>query len=195
MCLPMPEPTNDSTDAAEEEIPLEEEATSMPEESEPTEQAEEEIDPWEALELEVAKWKDQAIRTAAELDNYRKRMSREKLDSVRYGNQRLLEDLLPVLDHFDMGMQAASQEQDSMLYKGMDMVHKQLGEFLKSQNVEEIPAEIGGEFDANLHEAIGQEPSTEIEDGHIVRVVRKGYKIGDRLLRPSNVIVAKNTPA
>lgn len=150
----------------------------------------EEIDPWEALEIEAAKWKDQAIRTAAELDNYRKRMSREKLDAVRYGNQSLLEELLPVLDNFSMGMQAAAQEKGSMLFTGMEMVHKQLGEFLSSQSVEEIPAEPGSEFDVNVHDAIGQEASSEIEEGHIVRTMRKGYRIGDRLLRPANVIVS-----
>lgn len=152
--------------------------------------AEAELDPWEQLELEVAKWKDQAIRTAAELDNYRKRMSREKLDAVRYGNQRLLEELLPVLDNFDMGMQAASKEQGSMLYMGMEMVHKQIAEFLTSQGVDEIPATEGGDFDPNLHEAISQEASVEVESEKIVRIIRKGYKMGERLLRPSNVIVS-----
>ncbi len=151
---------------------------------------EEEIDPWEALELEAAKWKDQAVRTAAELDNFRKRMTREKLDAVRYGNQSLLEELLPVLDNFNMGMQAAAQEQGSMLYMGMDMVNKQLGEFLSSQNVTEIATEDGGEFDPNVHEALSQEVSEDIEEGKIIRVVRKGYRIGERLLRPANVIVA-----
>ncbi len=152
--------------------------------------ADPELDPWEALELEAAKWKDQAIRTAAELDNFRKRMTREKLDAVRYGNQRLLEELLPVLDNFEMGMQAAAQEQGSMLYMGMDMVHKQIGEFFTSQNVTEIPASVGDDFDPNQHEAIGQEESDDVEEGKIVRIVRKGYCIGDRLLRPANVIVA-----
>lgn len=151
---------------------------------------EEEIDPWEALEIEAAKWKDQAIRTAAELDNFRKRMTREKLDAVRYGNQSLLEELLPVLDNFDMGMQAAAKEQGSMLYMGMEMVQKQLNDFLGSQNVEEIPAEAGGGFDPNHHEALSQEASDDIPEGKILRVVRKGYKIGDRLLRPSNVTVS-----
>lgn len=151
---------------------------------------EQEIDPWEALELEAAKWKDQAVRTAAELDNFRKRMTREKLDAVRYGNQSLLEELLPVLDNFNMGMQAAAQEQGSMLYMGMDMVNKQLGEFLSSQNVTEIATEDGGEFDPNVHEALSQEVSEDIEEGKIIRVVRKGYRIGERLLRPANVIVA-----
>ena len=151
---------------------------------------EEEIDPWEQLELEVAKWKDQAIRTAAELDNYRKRMSREKLDAVRFGNQGLLEELLPVLDNFDMGMQAAAQEQGSMLYMGMDMVHKQIGEFFSSQGVEEIEAEVGGVFDPNFHEALGQEASNEIEEERIVRVIRRGYRMGERLLRPANVVIS-----
>jgi len=149
-----------------------------------------EVDPWEQLELEVAKWKNQAIRSAAELDNYRKRMSREKLDAVRYGNQKLLEELLPVLDNFDMGMQAAAQEEGSMLYMGMNMVHKQIADFLTSQGVDEIPAEVGGDFDPNLHEAIGQEASDEVPAEKIIRVNRKGYKMGERLLRPANVIVS-----
>ena len=156
---------------------------------------EQELDPWETLELEVAKWQDQAIRSAAELDNYRKRMAREKQDAVRYGNQRLLEELLPVLDNFNMGMQAAAQEQGSMLYMGMDMVHKQISEFLSAQSVEEVPAEAGSDFDPNVHEAISQEPSEEIDDGKIIRVVRKGYRIGERLLRPSNVTVAHTETA
>ena len=185
------EPIADAHDAAtEEDIPKGADAQEDAATTAKEEEKEKEMDPWEALELEVAKWKDQAVRTAAELDNYRKRMAREKLDAVRYGNQSLLEELLPVLDNFDMGMQAAAQEEGSMLYLGMDMVRKQLGEFLSSQNVEEIPAEVGGAFDPNLHEALSQEPSDEIENGHIVRVVRKGYRIGERLLRPSNVIVA-----
>lgn len=150
----------------------------------------EETDPWEALEQEAAKWKDQAVRTAAELDNYRKRMAREKLDAVRYGNQGLLEELLPVLDNFDMGMQAAAKEEGSMIFMGMDMVRKQLGEFLSSQNVEEIPAEPGGDFDPKLHDALSQEASEDVEAGKIMRIVRKGYRIGERLLRPANVVVA-----
>lgn len=198
MSLPMQEPTQESEDPINQENPAEESSEQAPQEAneaaeKPTE--EEEIDPWQALELEAAKWKDQAIRTAAELDNFRKRMSREKLDAVRYGNQSLLEELLPVLDNFDMGMQAAAQEEGSMLFMGMQMIHKQLDEFLSSQNVEEIPTEVGGDFDPKVHEALGQEASDEIEDGKIIRVVRKGYRIGERLLRPSNIIVAHNDEA
>ena len=193
MCLPMHEPMQENTDGNNQENPGQETPEQEPIEAndpavESTEK--EEIDPWEALELEAAKWKDQAVRTAAELDNFRKRMSREKLDAVRYGNQRLLEELLPVLDNFDMGMQAAAQEEGSMLFMGMQMVHKQISEFLSSQNVEEIPAQVGGEFDPKIHEALSQQASEDIDEGKIVHVLRKGYRIGDRLLRPTNVIVA-----
>lgn len=199
----MQKPKKESAQATDEPITAENDATpveDIAQESEtqnhdtPGETAAE-PDPWEALEMEAAKWKDQAIRTAAELDNYRKRMAREKLDAVRYGNQGLLEELLPVLDNFDMGMMAASQEQGSMLYLGMDMVRKQLGDFLSSQNVEEIPAEVGGAFDPQLHDALSQEPSDEIETGNIVRIIRKGYRIGERLLRPTNVVVASSPDA
>lgn len=199
MCSAMQEPTPNSEDTMTEENTSADQPTdnsSTPTDDTPSEVVEDavedvpELDPWEALELEAAKWKDQAIRAAAELDNFRKRMTREKLDAVRYGNQGLLEELLPVLDNFDMGMQAAAQEKGSMLYMGMNMVQKQIGEFFTSQNVIEIPAETGGDFDPNLHEAISQEACEGIDEGKIVRVVRKGYRTGERLLRPSNVIVA-----
>ena len=93
-------------------------------------QATPDLDPWEQLEADVAKWKELSLRTAAEMDNLRKRTAREREDAVRYANQRLLEDLLPVIDNFEMGMHAAAQDTTSMIYIGMDMVRKQLNEFL-----------------------------------------------------------------
>ncbi len=197
----MHEPTQDSEEANKSEDVVNDtegqhtegqpEPASEDQETEATvAEEEQEVDPWDALQLELAKWKDQAIRNAAELDNFRKRMSREKLDAVRYGNQSLLEELLPVLDNFDMGMQAAAQEEGSMLFMGMQMVHKQIEEFLGSQNVVAIKADAGGEFDPKIHEALSQEASETVDEGNIVRVARKGYQIGERLLRPSNVIVS-----
>ncbi len=148
------------------------------------------LDPWEQLELEAAKWKDLSIRTAAEMDNLRKRTAREREDAIRYANQRLLEDLLPVIDNFEMGMQAAAQDTSSMIYIGMDMVRKQLNEFLSNQGVLDIPTNTT--FDPNLHDAVSQEPSDQPE-GTILRVSRRGYKLRDRLLRPASVIVAAPT--
>ena len=141
-------------------------------------------------EEESAKWKELAMRATADLENYRKRMTREKAESLRYGNQALLETLLPVLDNFEMGLQAAAQDQESMIYRGMEMVKKQLDDFLSGQGVEEIPAE-GQAFDPNVHEAVSQEECAESEEGMVLRVIRRGYKMHDRLLRPANVIVSK----
>jgi molecular chaperone GrpE len=147
------------------------------------------VDPLQTLEAESAKWRDLSLRTAAELDNLRKRSAREREEAVRYANQRLLEELLPVIDNFEMGMQAAAQDSSSMIYIGMDMVRRQLNEFLGSQGVEEIAA--SGVFDPNLHEAVAQEECTEGDEGRILRVMRRGYKLRDRLLRPASVVVSK----
>jgi molecular chaperone GrpE len=153
-----------------------------------------EIDPWEQLESEAAKWKEVSLRTAAEMDNLRKRTAREREDAIRFANQRLLEELLPVIDNFEMGMQAASQDTKSMIYIGMDMVRRQLNEFLNSQGVEEIPTNIP--FDPNLHDAVSEEVCGAGEEGRILRVTRRGFKLRDRLLRPASVIVSKlPTPA
>jgi molecular chaperone GrpE len=146
-----------------------------------------ELDPWEQLEAEATKWKEVSLRTAAEMDNLRKRTAREREEAIRYANQRLLEELLPVIDNFEMGMMAAAQDTSSMIYIGMDMVRKQLNEFLSAQGVEEIPAT--GQFNPNLHDAVSQEPSDQPE-GEIIRISRKGYKLRDRLLRPASVVVA-----
>ncbi|MCU0750803.1 MAG: nucleotide exchange factor GrpE [Akkermansiaceae bacterium] len=152
------------------------------------------LDPWEELEAEAAKWKEVSLRTAAEMDNLRKRTAREREEAIRYANQRLLEELLPVIDNFEMGMQAASQDTKSMIYIGMDMVRRQLNEFLSSQGVEEIPT--SGNFDPNLHDAVAQEDCSAGEDGRILRVTRRGFKLRDRLLRPASVVVSKlPTPA
>jgi molecular chaperone GrpE len=152
---------------------------------------EEETDPVAALEAEVQKYKDESLRRAAEMDNYRKRMAKELEQSRKFSNQGLLMELLPVLDNFGMGMQMAEKEQGSMLYQGMSMVQGQLGEFFASQGVKPVEVDAGGNFDPNFHEAVSQEVSEEVEEGKVLRVVRKGYLIGDRLLRPANVIVAK----
>ncbi|MGC4016690.1 MAG: nucleotide exchange factor GrpE [Luteolibacter sp.] len=148
------------------------------------------LDPWEQLEAEAAKWKEAALRTAADLDNYRKRAAREREDAMRFANQRLLEELLPVIDNFEMGMQAASKDQGSMIYIGMDMVRRQLSDFLASQGVEEIPAE-GKDFDPNLHEAVTQEETSAVPEGRVLRVTRRGFRLRDRLLRPASVVVSK----
>ena len=123
-------------------------------------------------------------------DNFRKRSAREREEAIRYANQGLLEDLLPVIDNFEMGMLAAAQDKSSMIYIGMDMVRRQLNDFLSGLGVTEIPAE-GKPFDPNVHEAISQEDCDPALDGKVLRVNRRGFMLRDRLLRPAVVVVGK----
>lgn len=144
-----------------------------------------------SLEEELLKWRDAAMRTAAEYDNYRKRMVKEKEECVKYANQRLLEELLPVIDNFEMGLMAASADTSSMIYIGMNMVKKQLDEFLSSNGVTAVAPAVGDMFDHTTQEALQREKSEQPE-GTILRVIRKGYFLKDRLMRPANVVVAHN---
>ncbi len=139
--------------------------------------------------LEAAQWKEVAMRTAAELDNYRKRMAREMQDTARFANAGLLESLLPILDNFEYGLNAAKAENEkSNLYVGLSMVLKQVQEFLRDQGVEEVSA--AGKFDPNVHEAMSQQPSDDVPEGAIISQARKGYRLRDRLLRPSSVVLS-----
>jgi molecular chaperone GrpE len=143
------------------------------------------------FEAEAAKLKDLALRARADLDNFRKRALREKEEAIRYANNGLLERLLPVIDNFELGLDAAKNAADTAsILQGMAMVHKQLQDFLKNNGLEEVQAE-GEAFDPNKHDAVSQEFSTDVREGHVVRQVRKGYKIKDRLVRASSVIVSK----
>ena len=140
-------------------------------------------------EMEALKWKEAAIRSAADLDNYRKRMARERAEDLRFARSGLIEELLPVFDNFAMGLQMAEQDAESMIYKGMAMVKGQLDDFLEAQGVKEVAAE--GVFDPNYHEAVAEEEKEGAEAGEILFVKRKGYVLHDRLLRAAAVVVAK----
>ncbi len=153
------------------------------------------LDPIEEAQKDAAHWKDLAARNQAELDNYRKRMAREKSDAIKFANASLLSELLPVIDNFQMGLSAAiNEDPDSIISKGMEMVQKQLEEFLTSQGAVLISS-VGQEFDPNIHEAISQESSNEVPSGHVISEIRKGFTLNDRLLRAANVIVSKGPQA
>lgn len=144
---------------------------------------------------EAEKFRDLAMRTAADFDNFRKRAAREKEDAIRFANNNLLEQLLPVLDNFELGMEAARSAPDaSGILQGLDMVGRQFRDFLASSGVEEIKTE-GAAFDPNLMEAVGHEANDEIPEGQVLRQTRRGYKLRDRLLRPSSVFVSKGPEA
>ena len=132
---------------------------------------------------------DRLLRLTAEYDNFRKRSQREKNESRQFANQHLLEKQLPVLDNFEMALTAA-ENADPVIRDGVQMIYDQFLSVLKEAGVEGIDA--GGElFDPNIHEAISQKETTEVEEGTVVQQVQRGYKLNDRLVRPARVIVAK----
>jgi len=150
----------------------------------------EEVD---ALKTQVAELKDRLLRSQADWDNSRKRILKEKEDAVRYAGEALLERLLPVLDNFEMGMQAAKTATDGKaIAQGFEMVLAQLQQFLRESGVEAVDA-VGHPFDPHRHEALGHQESDDHPEGHVMMQMRKGYKLKDRLLRPASVFVAKPT--
>src|SRR5687767_9171759 len=157
------------------------------------------IDP-DALKAEAGKAKeywDKLLRTAADFDNYKKRAARERQDAVKYANESILGTLIPVLDNFDMAMAAATGAQDKTvqsLQEGVSMIHQQLKKAMTDAGLEEIDA-ANQAFDPNLHEAVSQQESSDVPEGHVLQQLRKGYKLRDRLLRPATVVVAKKPSA
>ncbi len=136
---------------------------------------------------------DRYLRAVADLENFKKRAARERAEASSYANQALLQKLLPILDNFEAAQTAAESAQgDSVqsLKAGVAMIQQQLKAALAEAGLEEINA-IGQPFNPNFHEAISEVESAEVPDHHVLQQLRKGYKLRDRLLRPSMVIVAK----
>lgn len=153
------------------------------------------------LQAQAAKadeYRDQLLRTAADLDNYKKRAAREKQEAIKFANEALLAKLIPVLDNFDMALAAVSNAQGEKdpsastdsLQQGVSMIQQQLRQALADAGLEEINA-TGQPFDPNYHEAVSQQESADVPEGHVMQQLRKGFKLRERLLRPATVIVAK----
>src|SRR6266513_5904773 len=142
------------------------------------------------LQTDLDRFRDLALRSQADFENYKKRAARENEDAMKYANKSLLERLIPIVDNFELGLSAARAEaEESPIYSGMSLVLKQLNDFLTENGLQPIEAE-GQTFDPNLHEAIANEPSEEVPEGKVVRQTRRGYRLRDRLLRPSTVVVS-----
>ncbi|HYW80390.1 MAG TPA: nucleotide exchange factor GrpE [Thermoguttaceae bacterium] len=143
-----------------------------------------------SLRTELAAAEDRVLRSRAELENYRKRASRQMDDERRYANLPLMRDLLPVMDNLDRAIEAAEKNQDaSSLLEGVKMVSRQFESVLQQYHCLEIAA-LGEPFDPHLHEAILQQPSEEHEPGTVTMVTQTGFQLHDRVVRPSQVIVA-----
>ena len=142
------------------------------------------------LQADLDKFRDLALRSQADFDNYKKRAAREKEEAIKFANSSLLERLISIIDNFELGLSAARGEgEQSPIYSGMSMVLKQLTDFLADNGLQPIDAE-GQKFDPNLHEAIAHEPSSEVAEGLVIRQTRRGYRMKERLLRPSSVVVS-----
>lgn len=136
---------------------------------------------------------DRLLRTTADFDNFKKRAARERLDAIKFANESLIQKLIPVLDNFEVALAAAqnsSTEGLKSLQDGVNMIQTQLRSVLLESGLEEVDA-TGKAFDPNLHEAVSEQESVEVPDGHVLQQLRKGYKLRERLLRPATVIVAK----
>ena len=132
---------------------------------------------------------DSYLRLAADFDNYRKRVAREHLELSKRANERILNELLPVLDDLERALEAASAHEEAKLEEGVELVHRSLAALLERHGL--TPIETEGAFDPHVHEALAAQPGDGTESGSVLQVIQKGYRLGDRVLRPARVIVAE----
>jgi len=137
---------------------------------------------------------DSYLRLAADFDNYRKRVARESAELSRRANERLLNELLPVLDDLERALEATGErdggsEGQAKLEEGVRLVHRSLQDLVERYGLQEIATE--GAFDPHVHEALLTQPGEGAATGEVLQVLQRGYKLGDRVVRPARVIVAE----
>jgi len=140
-----------------------------------------------ALESERDEHLNDLKRVAAEFENYRKRVLRDQESLVARAHERLVKELLPVLDDLERALAAAEEHEEAKLEEGVRLVHRELADALEREGLAEI--ETAGVFDPHVHEALLSQPSDE-QEGSVLEVVQKGYRLGDRVLRPARVVIA-----
>lgn len=145
----------------------------------------------EEARREAAENYDRFLRARAELENYRKRVQREKADLMKFGNEQLLRELLPALDHLELAIRHAKESRSlEALVQGVELTLNQIMEVMERFGVRPIEA-VGQPFDPTKHEAVSQVETDEHEPGTVIEEVQRGYAFHERLLRPSRVTVAK----
>jgi len=143
------------------------------------------------LERERDEYLADLKRVAAEFDNFRKRAARDYESLVSRANERVVQELLPVLDDLERALVAAEEHEEAKLEEGVRLVHRELRSALAKEGLVEI--ETDGAFDPHVHEALLTQPS-EQDDGAILEVIQKGYRLGDRVLRPARVVISQEAP-
>jgi len=142
----------------------------------------------ETVRIERDDYRDRLLRATAEFDNYRKRIERERRELSEYAAAELLKDVLPLVDDLERAL--ATPTADVASYRtGVELIHRQLLEVLRKRGVTTIEA-LGADFDPHVHQAVSQEVSASHREGEVIEELRRGYKLGDRLLRPAMVKVA-----
>ena len=132
---------------------------------------------------------DRLLRLAADFENYKKRAAREREEYVALANERLVKELLPILDDLERALNAAEQHEEAQLEEGVRLVHRSLASLLERNGITEIDA--SAKFDPHVHEALLSQPAEDKESGDVLDVIQKGYRLGDRVVRPARVIVAE----
>lgn len=146
------------------------------------------------LQQDIEGYKEKHLRTLADMDNLRRRLAREKEDIRRSATSALIEDLLPSLDNLQIGLDTAERHPEAKeVSRGFEVVASQIRQILERHGLEAVEPAAGDAFDPNQHEAMAYEASSGIPDHHIVRVLRAGYTLNQRLLRPATVIVSSGT--
>ncbi len=146
-----------------------------------------EVDETEALRVENEDLIETLQRLQADFDNYRKRAARDQDALVARAGERVVKELLPVLDDLERALEAAERHEEAKLEEGVKLVHRQLEQLLEREGL--APIETDGKFDPHVHEALLTQPSA-AEEGWVIEVLQKGYRLGDRVLRPARVVVA-----
>jgi molecular chaperone GrpE len=156
--------------------------------TEPT--TEQDVSPVDELRREKDALQDRLLRTAAEFDNYRKRVERDRRDQLDAMSADALADLLPILDDLERALQAPATGAADSFRKGVELIHRQMLELLRKRGVKPIET-VGADFDPRFHESVMSESSPDHREGEVIEELRRGYTLGDRLLRPAMVKVAK----
>lgn len=173
-------------DQESEETSTEEEEVEVVKELSPIEQLEEQL---RLKDKELADQKDTFLREKAELENFKKRLIKEKDDFVLFANERLLKELVQIEDNLERAMEVPNATLES-LKEGVELIQKQFSAFLKNQKAEPIEA-LGKPFDPNLHEVLNQQESDEHEENTVIQQYSKGYTLNGRILRSAKVVIAK----
>lgn len=149
----------------------------------------------EGARADAASWRDKALRATADLDNFRKRTARERDEERHRAHERIVRELLPVIDNLERAIEHATAGGDiEQLLGGVEAVHKQVIGVLEAEGVQLIDP-FGEPFDPNKHQAVSQREDTEVAEHTVVEVLRKGYELGGRVVRPAMVVVSTGGPA